>query len=330
MRAQPLHFGHIHLISVAKSIATNVVVMLGSANRPRSVRNPWTYTERLNNLHKMVDGIKVVPLNDYKYSDANWHADVMDIISSYEPSEYGSECKRVLVGHSKSDTQYLQWFDQHGVDYHEASMLETSRSATEIRTEMFEGDSGTIHPTVMADYEYFKREQELFASYPYKATLNFSCADALVTCDGFVLMIKRGHSPGKGLWALPGGFKNADETFEQCARRELIEETSIDLSSKQAVVRSSRLFDSPSRGNGIPRITVVTHTELYTLSQTKQGVTGLPYVKAADDASECKWVRVRDAINELPMYDDHLDIICNMLSLKPMSANAHPPILDLE
>jgi len=42
-----------------------------------------------------------------------------------------------------------------------------------------------------------------------------------------LLMIKRGRAPYKDTWALPGGFFEPGETIEQCARRELLEETSI-------------------------------------------------------------------------------------------------------
>ena len=40
-----------------------------------------------------------------------------------------------------------------------------------------------------------------------------------------VLLIQRGIDPYKGKWALPGGFMNIDESAEECARRELEEET---------------------------------------------------------------------------------------------------------
>lgn len=42
-----------------------------------------------------------------------------------------------------------------------------------------------------------------------------------------LLLVRRAVEPGKGLWCLPGGFQEIDETPEQCARRELREETGI-------------------------------------------------------------------------------------------------------
>ncbi|MDB5283306.1 MAG: hydrolase, partial [Bacteroidota bacterium] len=42
-----------------------------------------------------------------------------------------------------------------------------------------------------------------------------------------VLLIKRGLEPFKGSWALPGGFIKLDETLDEAAKRELVEETGI-------------------------------------------------------------------------------------------------------
>ena len=42
-----------------------------------------------------------------------------------------------------------------------------------------------------------------------------------------ILLVKRGKSPGKGLWGLPGGFIERGETPEEGGRRELKEETNL-------------------------------------------------------------------------------------------------------
>ena len=51
----------------------------------------------------------------------------------------------------------------------------------------------------------------------------------LVEMDGCVVLVRRGHNPFKGLWALPSGFIEADESIEEAAIREYKEETGLDV-----------------------------------------------------------------------------------------------------
>jgi ADP-ribose pyrophosphatase YjhB (NUDIX family)/GNAT superfamily N-acetyltransferase len=51
----------------------------------------------------------------------------------------------------------------------------------------------------------------------------------LVEMEGGVVLIKRGHHPKKGFWALPAGFIEADESIEDAAIRECKEETNLDI-----------------------------------------------------------------------------------------------------
>jgi ADP-ribose pyrophosphatase YjhB (NUDIX family) len=51
----------------------------------------------------------------------------------------------------------------------------------------------------------------------------------LVNEDGMILLGRRAAEPFKGKWELPGGFLEADESFEQAAVREMKEELGIDL-----------------------------------------------------------------------------------------------------
>ena len=65
-------------------------------------------------------------------------------------------------------------------------------------------------------------------SYTYKYPRPAVTADMIVLTDESepkILLIQRGDEPFKGCWAFPGGFMDMDETTEQCARRELKEET---------------------------------------------------------------------------------------------------------
>ena len=66
--------------------------------------------------------------------------------------------------------------------------------------------------------------------YIYKYPRPAVTADCIVItkeAEPKVLLIERGDEPFKGCWAFPGGFMNMDETTEQCAIRELEEETGL-------------------------------------------------------------------------------------------------------
>jgi ADP-ribose pyrophosphatase YjhB (NUDIX family) len=52
---------------------------------------------------------------------------------------------------------------------------------------------------------------------------------AVVWKDDQVLMIRRGNSPGKGQWSIPGGKQEFGETTKAAAIREVLEETGVDI-----------------------------------------------------------------------------------------------------
>jgi ADP-ribose pyrophosphatase YjhB (NUDIX family) len=52
---------------------------------------------------------------------------------------------------------------------------------------------------------------------------------AVVVRDGKALIIKRAHEPRKGEWSLPGGLLELGESLQDAARREIKEETNLDI-----------------------------------------------------------------------------------------------------
>ncbi|MEL7429269.1 MAG: NUDIX hydrolase [Pseudomonadota bacterium] len=56
-----------------------------------------------------------------------------------------------------------------------------------------------------------------------------------------VLLIKRGKPPYEGHWSLPGGSQEAGETLEECARRELLEETGLIARHMEFVIIRDRM-----------------------------------------------------------------------------------------
>ena len=90
-------------------------------------------------------------------------------------------------------------------------------------------------------------------AYTYKYPRPAVTADCVVVTrekEPKVLLIQRGNEPFKGCWAFPGGFMDMDETTEQCAIRELEEETGLVLSELQQIGAYSKVDRDP-RGRTI-------------------------------------------------------------------------------
>ena len=85
-------------------------------------------------------------------------------------------------------------------------------------------------------------------AYTYKYPRPAVTADCIVITketDTKVLLIQRGDEPYKGCWAFPGGFMNMDETTEQCAIRELEEETGLKVAELHQIGAYSRVDRDP-------------------------------------------------------------------------------------
>lgn len=121
----------------------------------------------------------------------------------------------------------------------------------------------------------------------------FAC-DMLLKKDNKILLIKRGRWPFEGKWALPGGRINDDETAEECLKREMHEETGLDIE----IVSFVGLYSDPARD---PRKTI---GAAYVVRK-KGGK-----LKAGDDAKEAKWFPL-DGLPELAF--DHGRIIADAI-----------------
>ena len=90
-------------------------------------------------------------------------------------------------------------------------------------------------------------------AYTYKYPRPAVTADCIVItreAEPKVLLIQRGNPPFKGAWAFPGGFMDMDETTEQCAIRELEEETRLRVSDVHQIGAYSKVDRDP-RGRTI-------------------------------------------------------------------------------
>jgi 8-oxo-dGTP diphosphatase len=108
-----------------------------------------------------------------------------------------------------------------------------------------------------------------------------------------VLLIQRKGEPFKGQWCFPGGFVEDGEDLEPAARRELKEETGLEVASLEQL----RAFGDPSRD---PRSRTITIAHFSVLEGE------IPAVKGGDDAADARWYHVK----ELPQLGfDHAEIM---------------------
>ena len=312
-RFQPVHQGHVHALGIAASQVEKLYILVGSANQCRSIKNPWTYQERVQMLRNKlrnanISNYEILPLNDYRYSDSQWMSDVRATVEHYDMGV------PTLFGHMKEGNNYLTWFPDWPFKSIESQY---NVNATMVRQRMFDLKDPDMPTTVQDDYAFYQKEKVTFANYPFPETLNFNCSDAILECQGHVLLIQRKFAPGRGAWALPGGFRNQRETFLDCAIRELIEETNVRVPEKvlRGSIVKTELFDDPSRSFGIPRNTMAVYMRI-----NPNPDFSLPRANGADDAALCKWVPLTDALNTIQMYDDHKDILSKVTGVNPMPA----------
>lgn len=116
-----------------------------------------------------------------------------------------------------------------------------------------------------------------------------------------VLLIERGHAPYAGHLALPGGYVENDETFQQAAVRELAEETGVTVNPDR--LHRVGIYDAPDRD---PRGRVVSVAYLAIVADRPLAVGG-------DDAVMARWVRT-DALPGLLAFD-HALVLTDALTL---------------
>ena len=137
--------------------------------------------------------------------------------------------------------------------------------------------------------------------YTYKYPRPAVTADCVVITketEPRVLLIQRGFDPYKGCWAFPGGFMNMDETTEQCAIRELEEETGLSLSDIHQIGAYSKVDRDP-RGR--------------TITVAYLAIIDKPIaVCGQDDAAKAEWFPL-SALPELAF--DHTDIMTDAIKL---------------
>ena len=118
-------------------------------------------------------------------------------------------------------------------------------------------------------------------AYTYSYPRPMLTADCLVTNQrGEVLLIRRGHDPFCGCWALPGGFMEMEETLAHCAARELQEETGLEVKERELTLLG--VYSDPYRDPRGRTVTAVYHIKIDTIPAESS-------LQAGDDAEALGW-----------------------------------------
>jgi bifunctional NMN adenylyltransferase/nudix hydrolase len=309
-RFQPFHNGHKLVLDNGFKHAKNVLVFLGSHNSPRTMNNPWTTQERaglINSIYantEFAHRIQFHPIEDFLYNDTRWMRQIQQEVYSR-----GLDDNQIcLLGQKKDEGTafYLNMFPQwKSVGVVNAPVM----NATDIRESYFEYEKARSHLGRFDDwskyvpfktfnfmdnydkddYDYVANEfkfqyqhDKKWENSPYPPM--FITVDSVVVQSGHVLLVKRRAHPGKGLWALPGGYLNVNESIFDGAIRELREETKIKvpLDALKGSLVDVKVFDHPKRST---RGRIVTHAHLFKL---KDRII-LPHIKGSDDADKAIW-----------------------------------------
>jgi len=332
-RFQPVHCAHLRVIEDALKNADHLILVIGSHRAPRSLKNPWTFDQRVKMINdalpvELVHRITIVSLRDFTYSDTHWAVGLQNVvaqtISSMATTKDYPSIR--LVGHFKDDSsRYLEWFPQWELERVDGMSGINSR---DIRVDYFDNTNKTgwelihdskLHPeTVFAMFEwattehydelvkeaaFLKDYRKRWESAPFPPV--FVTTDAIIVKGGHVLLVKRGRNPGKGCLALPGGFVKPNKSIVESALDEVKEETCIvyPRDKLRLSIKAEITFDHPERDM---RGRTITHA--FYMKLPAEG--GLPRVQGGDDANDALWMPLAELpLHEENFYSDHFHII---------------------
>lgn len=326
-RFQPYHKGHAALLEQALALAPRVVVVLGSAMHAASAKNPFLSEERAAMIRSTLsetdaERVSFIAVRNY-YDDVRWAA----AVSAAVKAQIGPSTHVALIGHLKdASSYYLNLFPDWA--FVEAPSRDEI-DATAIRQIYFEGEDEAavfallegLVPKQINHYlrgwrrlpQFAAAQEEHLALREYKKTWGsgpFVTLDAVVRANDHILLIRRGDFPGKGLWALPGGFLEPRERLLQGAIRELKEETGLGTLDTLLIgaLKATAVFDHPDRSQ---RGRTITHAHYFDLGGAK-----LPEVVGTDDAAEAHWISIAELpAMEAQFFEDHFNILDHFLNL---------------
>ena len=219
-RFQPPHRAHLNTVLSALERHGRLLVLPGSANLARSVKNPWSAPERVRMIRAaLADAgadlrrVRFAPLPDEFDTDL-WAAGVRAAVGTPDA---------VLVGFEKDATSsYLRWFPEWGA---EASPVTPGLNATDLRRAYFTSEPvGDVPDAIAAALDTFRHTRtfrRLRAEYAAVQAERARLAGATLPLPevrhchiaGDQVWLRRRTGPiGRGLWELPGRWLDPGES----------------------------------------------------------------------------------------------------------------------
>lgn len=333
-RFQPFHKGHLAVIEEGLSRARHVLVLVGSADNPRSIRNPWSFAERKQMMLQAFPvaeqaRVHAAPLKDVMYNDHAWVKAVQATVDKFlaeHYQEFPEGPKIGLIGHSKDKSSYYlklfpQWqsvpvenfADVSATPIREAFFTDEMRSElpelkevpSNVHQHLNEFLTSDEYKALHDEHVFISKFKEKWSHSPHPAT--YVTVDAVVVQSGHVLLVERCSYPGKGLWALPGGFVGHDEKLLDACIRELRQETRLKVPEAvlRGAIKKSEVFDEPNRST---RGRTITHAFYFMLQPAEQ----LPLVKGGNKINKAFWMPLAK-LKSNKMFEDHYHIIKSMV-----------------
>lgn len=354
-RFQPWHNGHLQIAKSGLDTADRMLLLIGSSNIARTTRNPFTYNERAEMISHslfdagLLDRVEIAPLPDNPYDNAAWSTTVQEKVAQEiailsRQDSFPTHPKIAITGHNRDQSSfYLKKFPQWEFSPPVTALLHLN--ATALRTALFTGlvptdpapDSpfGWLSPSTLEFLRKFEKRDvflDLAGEFQFENQYRkkwgpgpFQTVDNVVIQSGHVLVVQRKSRPGRGLYAVPGGHLNLDESLDEGAVRELFEETKLyhaDCNNAWGTTseenhfeymkerlwphyRARRRFDNPYRST---RARVITEAFLFKLPDAVE----FPDVVGSDDAERAFWLPLSE-MKPTDFFEDHFFIIKKML-----------------
>jgi bifunctional NMN adenylyltransferase/nudix hydrolase len=338
-----------HVLKKASDENSHVLLFVCSADRSKDYTMPFNRHERSDNIMKAIevnDGLEkedfsICYINDNPMNSRQWITDVHSTLNGRLKSLYLDRSKtdiNVYVS-NESNHRYENIFPEPMFNVHKVSMgnnealykdfygmedissyiapnmcavYDAYRKSEWFDTPLLTSEMNQGFNTLKEEYEAVKYQKEQWSSSPFPPT--FITTDAVVYHKGYVLVVKRKGSVGKGLYCLPGGFLSQMDTIKTGIVNNLKKDTNIQVHENilKSNIRNIKTYDDPIRSL---RGRIITHAGLIELDDVTS-LKGFPKVRKTKSQKEhAGWFSLFE-IEEMRnmFFEDHYYIIKDLLS----------------